>query len=217
QAAYTWSKALGYTGENGLLLNRFNLRSNYGPADYDRQHMLTIAHVWDLPFGTGTQHMNHGMVGQILGNWAINGIFTWASGSPFSVYADPLFYGGPNGTVLANVNGPVQITNQMSLNQSFFNTSAFAPPPTGSFGNQSRNFLRGPGFRNYNFSLFKTFAFMEHYKFELRGEAYNLTNSPRYGNPRTNLNSGDFGTITSVGNGLDTLGRQVQVALRLIF
>src|SRR5205823_5731133 len=60
QAAYTYSRAMGYTGENGLLLNPFNRRANYGPADYDRQHMLTISHVWDLPFGTGTQHMNHG-------------------------------------------------------------------------------------------------------------------------------------------------------------
>jgi hypothetical protein len=217
QAAYTYSKALGYTGENGLLLNRFDRQSNYGPADYDRQHMLTISHVWDLPFGTGTQHMNHGLAGQIFGNWAINGVFTWASGTPFSVFADPLFYGGPNGTVLANVNGPVQITNQMGVNQAFFNTSAFAAPPAGSFSNQGRNFLRGPGFRNYNFSIFKTFAFMEHYKFEIRGEAYNLTNSPHFANPQANLNSGSFGTITSVGNGLDTLGRQVDIALRLIF
>ena len=179
--------------------------------------MLTISHVWDLPFGTGTQHMNHGIAGQIFGNWAINGVFTWASGTPFSVFADPLFNGGPNGTVLANVNGPVQITNQMGLNQAFFNTSAFSAPSAGSFGNTSRNFLRGPGFRNYNFSLFKTFAFMEHYKFEIRGEAFNLTNSPHFANPQANLNSGNFGTITSVGNGVDSLGRQVDFALRLIF
>jgi hypothetical protein len=217
QGAYTYSKALGYTAESGLLQNRFDLRSNYGPADYDRQHMLTIAHVWDLPFGTGTQHMNHGIVGQILGNWAINGVFTWASGTPFNVFANPLFYGGPNGTALANVNGPVQITDQRGLNQAFFNTSAFTTPAAGSFGNQGRNFLRGPGFRNYNFSLFKTFAFMEHYKVEIRGEAFNLTNSPHFTNPQTQLNSGEFGTITGLGNGLDALGRQVDVALRLIF
>jgi hypothetical protein len=218
QGAYTWSKALNYTTESGMLLNPFNLRSNYGPADYDQTHMLTIAHVWDLPFGTGTQHMNHGIVGQILGNWAINGVFTWASGQPFSVYANPLFFGGPNGTVLANINGSVQTTDTRSLNGSFFaNPAVFAPPAAGSFGNQSRNFLRAPGFKNYNFSLFKTFAFMEHYKLELRGEAYNLTNSPHYMNLQTNINAGEFGTFNSLGNGLDTLGRQVDVAIRLIF
>jgi len=217
QGAYTWSKTLGYTNNNGSLLNPFNRGANYGLADTDRRHMLTIAHVWDLPFGTGTQHMNHGIVGQILGNWAINGVFTWASGAPFSVFADPLFAGGPNGTVLANVNGQVQTTDVRSLNGSFFGGSFFAPPAAGTFSNQSRNSFRAPGFKNYNFSLFKTFAFMERFKLELRGEAFNLTNSPHYTNLQTNLNSGGFGTFSSLGNGLDTLGRQVDVAIRLMF
>jgi hypothetical protein len=216
QGAYTWSKTLGYTGENGFLLNPFNRRSNYGVADYDRTHMLTIAHVWDLPFGTGTQHMNHGIVGQILGNWAINGVFTWATGTPFNVYANPLFFGGPNGTVLANVNGNVTF-NGAGLNQPFFNASAFGIPAAGSFGNQGRNSFRGPGFKNYNFSLFKTFAFMEHYKFEIRGEAYNLTNTPHFANPQANLNAGGFGQITTLSNGWDSLGRQINLGLRLLF
>jgi hypothetical protein len=216
QGAYTWSKSLGYTGGNGFLLNPFNRRANYGPADFDRQHMLTIAHVWDLPFGTGTQHMNHGIVGQILGNWAINGVFTWATGTPFNVFANPLFFGGPNGTVLANVNGQVAF-NDAGLNQPFFNAAAFGIPPSGTFGNQSRNFLRGPGFKNYNFSLFKTFAFMDHYKIEIRGEAYNLTNTPHFANPQANLNAGGFGEINSLSNGWDSLGRQINLALRLIF
>jgi hypothetical protein len=161
--------------------------------------------------------MNHGVVGQILGNWAINGVFTWATGTPFSVYTDPLFFGGPNGMTLANVNGQVQTTDVRSLNGSFFGNSVFAPPATGTFSNQSRNFLRAPGFKNYNFSLFKTFAFMERYKIELRGEAFNLTNSPHYTNLNTNLNAGGFGTFTGVGNGFDTLGRQIDVAIRLLF
>jgi hypothetical protein len=217
QGAYTWSRALGYANENGSLLNPFNRQANYGPAAYDRQHMLTIAHVWDLPFGTGTQHMNHGIVGQILGNWAINGVFTWASGTPFSVYADPLFYGGANGTVLANLNGPIQFTNQLGPNSTFFNPSAFTVPAAGAFGNQGRNSLRAPGYRNYNFSLFKTFAFMEHYRLELRGEAFNLTNSPHFSSLNTNLNTGGFGTFSSLGNGMDALGRQIDIAVRLVF
>ena len=216
QGAYTWSKALGYTSENGFLLNPFDRAANYSPADYDRKHMLTLAHVWDLPFGTGTDHMNHGIIGQILGNWAINGVFTWATGTPFTVFANPLFYGGANGTVLANVNGPVTL-NDAQLNQAYFNASAFGLPPTGSFGNQGRNFVRGPSFKNYNLSLFKTFAFMDHYKVEIRGEAYNLSNTPHFANPVTNLNAGSFGEITSLNNGLETQARQIQLALRLIF
>jgi hypothetical protein len=216
QGAYTWSKPLGYTTESGFLLNQFKRRLNYGPADYDHRHMLTLAHVWDLPFGTGTNHMNHGIVGQILGNWAVNGVFTWATGTPFNVYADPVFYGGPNGFVLANVTGPVTKFEDVRLNQPYFNTSAFSIPATGTFGNQGRNFVHGPSYTNYNLSLFKTFAFMDHYKFEIRGEAYNLANSPHYNNPQTNMNAGGFGDLVSL-NQINSLSRQFNLALRVLF
>src|SRR5205823_6900679 len=48
-ASYTWSKALGYTTSNSRILNPFDLRSNYGPQDYDRQHVLSISHLWQIP------------------------------------------------------------------------------------------------------------------------------------------------------------------------
>src|SRR5581483_5566358 len=50
-ASYTYSKALGYTNSDLMILNPFNLRSNYGPMDFDRQHMLSIAHLWEIPWG----------------------------------------------------------------------------------------------------------------------------------------------------------------------
>ena len=222
QGAYTWSKALGYTDENGFLINSFNRRSNYAPADYDRHHMLTIAHVWDLPFGQGTNHMNNGIVGNILGNWAINGVFTWSSGTPFTVYVDPLYYGGPNGTVLADLNGSLAVaTNNLGFGTPYVNASAFSVPPAGTFGSLGRNTLRGTGWKNYNLSLFKSFTFMDHYKLEFRGEAYNLTNSPHWGNPVTNLNAPNFGMlVTPFGgdtNAYGSWGRQFNLAVRFLY
>jgi len=43
--AYTYGKALDY-GSSGLtpFQNNLNLRSNYGPADWDRAHMFTFSH-----------------------------------------------------------------------------------------------------------------------------------------------------------------------------
>ena len=52
---------------------------------------------------------------------------------------------------------------------------------------------------------------------EIRGEAYNLTNTPHFANPQANLNAGAFGEISSLNNGLDSLGRQINLALRLLF
>src|SRR5262249_33210950 len=55
--AYTFSKTLDY-GFN--LLNPFDLRANYGPADWDRRHILSVSHVWALPFGTGSRYFTDG-------------------------------------------------------------------------------------------------------------------------------------------------------------
>ena len=218
QAAYTYSKALDYGSLGMPLINPFDRGANYGPADYDRQHNLVISHLWQLPFGAGTNHLNHGIVGQIVGNWQINGIFRWASGTPFSVFADPLLCACPgNAQVPANINGTVNYTNMAGVNQSFFDTSAFSAPAPGQIGNLGRNALRGPGFRNYDLSLFRSFPIREHYKLEFRGEAYNLTNSPRWNNPGTNLNSADFGQITSTSMLAGAYGRQVNVAVRILF
>jgi hypothetical protein len=49
QGAYTWSKTLGYTAGNGGLLNPSSRGANYGPLDWDRKHMLTIAHFGTCP------------------------------------------------------------------------------------------------------------------------------------------------------------------------
>src|SRR5256886_10589505 len=40
--SYTLSKALGYTTANGMVLHPANLRANYGPTDYDRQHVFSF-------------------------------------------------------------------------------------------------------------------------------------------------------------------------------
>ncbi len=208
-ASYTWSHALGYTGSNNLLLNPTNLSANYGPLDYDQRHVLSISHIWELPFG---RHGNS-LVGTLLGGWQLNGIFTWSSGTPLTVTADPLLCACPGNTVLANmVPGSSAILNNGT---SYLNPAAFTSPTTGSFGTSGRGSVYAPGYRNYDMSLFKNFHVMDRFNLQLRGEAYNLTNTPRFASPVTNINSPDFGQQVSTING--AFGRQVDVGVRLRF
>ncbi|PWU09523.1 MAG: hypothetical protein C5B51_06110 [Terriglobia bacterium] len=210
-ASYTWSKALGYTANNGMLLNPFDLRSNYAPLDWDRQHVLTISHLWELPFG------RHGsnIVSTILGGWQLNGVATWSTGTPLTLTADPLLCACPGNTVLASFNGSSPVTGNFGNGQSFFNNSAFFAPAGANIGNLGRNSLRGPDFWNYNLSLFKSFRVRDRFNFELRGEAYNLSNTVHPVSPVTNINSPDFGQITSSVNG--AFGRQINFGGRLLF
>lgn len=94
----------------------------------------------------------------------------------------------------------------------WFNTSAFAAPGPNRFGNAGRGTIRGPGYVNYDASLFRTFAVRERVKVQFRAEAYNLTNTPHWGNPNTSVSSGSFGQINST-----SAERQLQVAARILF
>ncbi|MEJ7607894.1 MAG: hypothetical protein WKF37_16885 [Bryobacteraceae bacterium] len=90
--------------------------------------------------------------------------------------------------------------------------SSFAAPGANRFGTAGRNSLRGPGFGNYDLSLVRNLRFSERLRMEFRAEAYNLTNSPRWGNPTNNVNNPNFGQILSAAG-----ERELQLALRITF
>jgi hypothetical protein len=207
-ASYTWSKALGYTTANQLLLNPTNLGANYGPLDYDRQQVLSISHLFELPWGK----KSGSLLADIIGGWQLNGIFSWSTGTPLTVTADPLACACPGNTVLANLNSATPYANGGTA---YLNPAAFSVLPDATGGNLGRGALRAPGYRNYDLSLFKTFHVHDRYVAEFRGEAYNLTNSPRFMNPVTNVNSPAFGQQVGTING--AFGRQVNLALRILF
>ena len=61
--------------------------------------------------------------------------------------------------------------------------SVMVPPKAGSFGTMGRNLFRDTGFRNVDFSVFKTFTFKERYNATFRAEMFNLFNHPIITNP----------------------------------
>lgn len=212
--AYTFSKALDY-GMNQI--NPFDRRANYGPADWDHRHMLTLSHVLDLPFGNGSKRWNTGMLGQVLANWQLNGVFRWTTGAPYTVFADPLACACPG---IAAIPANILATGSSLNGQTTLNASDFAAPAANSFGNLGRNSIRGPESRVYNMSLFKSFQVREQAKLELRGEVYNLANSTQFGTPVANFGAGNFGTPTALGGQnaiVNAGGRQFQVGARILF
>jgi len=81
--------------------------------------------------------------------------------------------------------------------------------PAGTFGSQGRNSFRGPDLFSYDASLFRNFSVGETFKLELRGEAYNVTNTTNYTAPQSTFGSPNFGTATRTFNGVG--GRQFPV------
>jgi hypothetical protein len=103
----------------------------------------------------------------------------------------------------------------------YFNTCAFGDPAAGSFGNVGRNTIQGPGNKDWDFSLFKTFSIMEKAHMEFRAEFFNILNhtnflfaksGPQNGNGSTILGASQFGFLTAARD-----PRQIQLALKLSF
>ena len=79
----------------------------------------------------------------------------------------------------------------------FLDPNAFAQPAIGTFGNMQRNLVRGPGFKNVDAGLSRTFNVGGTKSVEARIEAFNLFNWFELGNPSTNFSAATFGQITS--------------------
>jgi hypothetical protein len=214
--AYAFSKSLDETGENGGFLDTLNFKRTYGPSSWDQTHLLTVSHVYELPFGKGKQFLNSGgVIGSIVGQWQVNGVFRRFTGLPFTPTAavTPCNCPGVTG-IYADVAGSPQYPHGIGPGQPWVSTSAFNSPAPNTFGNAGRDVLRGPGLTNYDFSLFRNFRFKERIKLEMRAETTNLTNTPHFANPATSINSATFGIVSATGyNG----NRQMQLGLRLSY
>jgi len=91
----------------------------------------------------------------------------------------------------------------------FFNGQAFYHPGAGDVGGLQRRMFSGPWNFNLNGGLIKRFTVREGHSLEVRGEAFNLTNTPGFVIGDQDINSVNFGRITGVNIG----SRSMQFAL----
>ncbi len=214
-AAYAWSRSLDVGSDQASFVINNNFRRNYGPSNYDRTHMLTISHSYELPFGVGKRYLRSGLAAYIVGNWQLNGIYRFATGVPFNITTDATPCNCPGNGNYANVVHATSILGGIGPGQKWFDVTAFAAPPPNTFGNAGRNIVRGPHLSNYDMSVFRIFPIRERARLEFRGEFYNLTNTPHFANPSGAVTSGNFGEISSTLGGYGN--REIQLALRLVF
>ena len=201
KGAYTWSKAINMTDDNGWASVSWNwgptIGRNRARAGYDRTHVFQMAYVYELPFGKGRKFLQSGPAGWILGNWSISGIAYAFTGTPFN----PTGGGAcncPGGTQTPNqIKSEVQKVGNYGPGQFYYDPSAFQAGPANAFGNVGRNMLSGPGRLGTDMSLARIFPLGERFRFELRGDAFNLTNSPWFANPVTSVTDPNFMQIRS--------------------
>ena len=209
KGAYTWSKAINLSDDDGWAgLPETNLYQymdrNRARAGYHRAHMLVMGFVYELPFGPNRTWATTGPIRHILGGWQMNGGFSSYTGTPFTIRADGAELNAPGSNQTADQIKPeVQKLGGIGTNVPFFDPTAFAQPKGVRFGTTGRNTLTGPGIVNLDMSIFRTFSLTERLRMEFRAEAYNLSNTPHFNNPNTNVQNMTFnpdGSIKSLGN-----------------
>jgi len=90
--------------------------------------------------------------------------------------------------------------------------SVMVPPKAGTFGTMGRNIFRDTGFKNVDFSVFKTFKFKERYSAQFRVELFNVFNHPIIANPYGSANGSNLGDNPSSPGGFGGGGATPDVA-----
>ncbi|MBN8731967.1 MAG: TonB-dependent receptor [Acidobacteria bacterium] len=210
--AYTWSKGLNFTDDDGGLATNMNLFLNKGRMSDNRTHVFTQSYMWELPFGKGKKWASSGPAMWIAGGWQFQGLLSMMTGSWFSPSVSGVV-NAPGNADRPNTVGAVQYLGGAGPGQQFIGRDAFAIPAQNTLGNAGRNILQGPGIVNLDAALHREFRIKEGMQLALRVESFNFTNTPHYSNPNGNFQSPQFGQI----NGAEQDQRQYQIGLTLRF
>lgn len=210
KGAYTWSKAMDETDDDGWVGLSWNqpsqLHRNYAKAGFDRTHILQMGFLYDLPFAKGSTNP----VGIVARDWQINGIFSAYSGTPFTIGGDNTALNQRGGQQTIEQIAEIRRVGDPGPNDVYYDPASFAQPGN-KWGNTGRNFLHGPSIWNLDMGVFRRFP-VGRYNLEFRVQSSNVLNHSRWGNPVTGFTDLNFMKIRSVAE-----PRNVQLGLRFQF
>jgi hypothetical protein len=202
-AAYTYSKGIDNSSGFGQWVNFANFGLSRSLSSFDVTHNFVVSYVWALPF----DRLFSGAPKGLTRGWTFNGITRFTGGLPIALReSDDQSLTGSSNTDVPDLVGKVVILNPRDTNPNcpssdhkgcFFLPSAFATSPLGQFGSSSRQFFHGPGIHNTDFGLSKRTNFTESIGVEIRAEFFNIFNHTQFSNPSGDVNSSQFGEVTS--------------------
>ena len=217
QVAYTLSKAqddvsdvFDLAGAFVLPQDSLNLRSEYGPANFDVRHHVAYVGIYDFPkLKTGARLVRHLVDGLEL---ASTGRFR--AGQPFTV----------NSTIDVNLDG--NLTDRLNTVQGIVVTGDRRQPlrltttntlgllaPFGQDGTIGRNTFRAGSVLELDLAVIKKWTMSGGKILTFRTDIFNLPNRTNFGIPNRFLEAPGFGQATNTV----TPGRRVQFALKYLF
>ena len=252
QANYTWSHSIDNASDGQDYVanatqpdNSYCTRCERANSNFDNRHRFVVTASYAVP----SLSKSHPRLGE---GWQVNTVITIRSGNPFhlTLFDDynntGEFFPRPDliGDPYAGTSAPDRFINlsafkvPCTLDPTGDGSAASCIPGTWHFGSLGRNALRGPGYHNVDFSIFKDTHITEKLKIQVRAEVFNIFNHPNFSNPLLPSFAADMTssidpvtgrgtgflpiTVTpDVGIGNPFMGgggpRNIQLAMRLIF
>lgn len=207
--SYTLGRSMDLANENGGISTPIDHNLSWARSNTDRLHNYVLSSIYELPWGPGRPWLKDGTLGRIVGGWQVSGLLVVQSGLPLTIGGNGTLLNTPGNAAYANLNGEQKVLGGRGPGRLYFDPTVYSLPPAGVQGNMKRNSgPEGPGFWNLDASLFKRFAISGTRYAEFRVDAFNVTNSVRWGNPTTGYSvatGNTFGQITGTTGGQRSL------------
>jgi hypothetical protein len=227
-AYYTYAKTYDNDGSY-----QPDLTQGWGRQDNNRDSVLILTSLYELPFGKGKHFL--GNIGRgadmVLGGWQWNATMIIGSGLPFSPGYNECNSDRDTGPCRPDLTGSFHEGSGSFNNQTrqvvYFTpvdplttngavSGAFTRPQVATFGNIHRNQFTGPGEFMSDMSIFKNFTITERVKAQFQAEFFNVFNHPVYNLPNnTCIDCAGAGIINSLEG--DSQMRQLQFGFRVTF
>jgi hypothetical protein len=220
----------------GNVISPFQMQRGKALSPFDVPQTLSLAFMYQLPFGKGQRFLNHtGAVDKLVGGWQLTSIFRATSGPIFlfrsstcnvpSQFAAQCIPG-----TIPGVNPFLQSAGSYDPGKGpLLNKAAFESPSNFNFylgqGNYTSN-LRGPGFHNHDLTFVKITPITEHVGLQFRAEFFNVWNWHMFlrGAADVGLDANSAAFVTDVAspdfgqwNGATTVPRTIQFSMKILF
>src|SRR5579864_7427854 len=207
--AYTWAHSLDEISQyRGVIpFDSYNLKADYGNSDFDTRHTFTGSLNWEVPGSShGPKALTHG--------WVISSALSFHGGQPSDEIRQGLnLIGDPFGGVSHSFVRSTAFTGVQWINPNAFATPnpATCAPITSDgrcYGTLQRNAIHGPGFKDMDLGVSKSFNLAERMKLQIKAEMFNLFNTINYASGSGSISYGSGQISDTIGdfNGAPGLG-----------
>jgi hypothetical protein len=202
--AYTWSKSLDESSNNGEEVNPFRPALSYAISSFDVKQNFVLSYEYQLPL----ERCFRG--NRLSRGWSLSGITRFASGFPVTLVNNgdnSLIGSNPNGVNNSGIDEPDYSGGLLHLNHdprsygnNYFDAADFSMNALGTPGSAKRRFFYGPGANNYDMALAKRLSRRETKSLLLRIEGFNVFNHTQFNGPTAvdgNIGSTTFGNVVN--------------------